>query len=510
MTNSPAITPPVPRKTNPDTLILVVVLLLIAVMAASTPLDSDMWWHLRAGEETLRTGKPLLVDIFSFTRAGVAWTNHSWLAQVILFMLFNWAGFLGLGLLVCCLAVGSMALTYRQMEGPAVLKAFGLILAAVVSAPVWSPRPQLFSLLLFGLVAYLLYLYKRRQLDRLFWLVPIFVLWSNLHAGYVLGLLLIGAMIAGEVLNHLLGHQGNEVLTYWKILRLVLWAALSGLAVLINPNGIKTWLIPFQTVGVQTLQNFIDEWASPDFHQLSQQPLIWMLFGLLISAGLARRRWDGSDLVSVILFGYLALVARRNFGPFALVAGPVLSRFLWDALSAWFERVRPALEVWRVRLRIPTIENIDLSQVNPRRSRLINFSLVALLGFVMMLKLFLVTDPALVRTYEKKFYPVMALAWIEAHHPQGNMLSSYTWGGYLIDNLRDYPVFVDGRTDLYNDEIIDQWLKVVNGREGWQSVLDEWQVHTILLEPSRPVINLLPLSGWRVLYQDSAAVILGR
>ena len=103
------------RPANSDTLILVVVILLVAAMASGAPLDTDMWWHLKAGEQTLQTGRPLLVDIFSFTRMGVAWVNHSWLAQVILYALYHAAGFTGLGLLVCGLATASMA---RRMVVP--------------------------------------------------------------------------------------------------------------------------------------------------------------------------------------------------------------------------------------------------------------------------------------------------------------------------------------------------------------------------------------------------------
>ena len=135
---------------------------------------------------------------------------------------------------------------------------------------------------------------------------------------------------------------------------------------------------------------------------------------------------------------------------------------------------------------------------------------MALLGAVVVLKVFLVTDPVLVATYEKRFYPVEALAWIEVHHPEKQLFSSYTWGGYLIYSLRDYPVFVDGRTDLFNDDIIGQWIQVVNAGEGWQDILDRWKVNTILLEPSRPIVTLLPLAGWKIVYQDPVAVVLAR
>ena len=107
--------------------ILAILLILIFIMAARTPLDSDMWWHLRAGEETVNIGQPLTVDTFSHTRNGESWVNHSWLSQVALYLLYHAGGFFGIGLFVALLAVISMALVYLQMDGPPILRAFILI-----------------------------------------------------------------------------------------------------------------------------------------------------------------------------------------------------------------------------------------------------------------------------------------------------------------------------------------------------------------------------------------------
>ena len=60
-----------------DKFYLAVLLLLIFIMAARTPLDSDMWWHLRAGEETWINREVYSEDTFSFTRDGDPWLNHS-------------------------------------------------------------------------------------------------------------------------------------------------------------------------------------------------------------------------------------------------------------------------------------------------------------------------------------------------------------------------------------------------------------------------------------------------
>ncbi len=102
------------------------------------------------------------------------------------------------------------------------------------------------------------------------------------------------------------------------------------------------------------------------------------------------------------------------------------------------------------------------------------------------------------------------MEWIQQHQPRGRLLNSYNWGGYLIWSLPGYPVFVDGRTDLYNDEILDQWLGVVNQADDWRAILDRWGVNLILVEPDRPVVKSLAENGWRLLYSDPVAVVYGR
>jgi hypothetical protein len=69
---------------------------------------------------------------------------------------------------------------------------------------------------------------------------------------------------------------------------------------------------------------------------------------------------------------------------------------------------------------------------------------------------------------------------------------------------------VDGRTDLFGDEIISQWLTVVEGGEGWRDILNRWDINMVMVEPDRPAAALLVENGWRQVYADSTAVILRR
>jgi hypothetical protein len=491
--------------------ITVVTFLLIFIMAARTAVDTDMWWHLRAGEETWSAGQPYLVDTLSYTRAGQAWINHSWLSQVGMYLLYSWKGSLALSLAMALLAVGSMALVYRQMDGPALFRLPLMILGAAVAALVWTPRPQMTSLFLMTLIGYLLYLFKWKRRRILFWLPPIFLLWSNLHGGYPLGLMLIGLLAAGEVLNHLVGSRDPEVLGWREIFHLLIWTAVSVMALLINPNGLDTWRIPFQTVGVEVLQKYIEEWASPDFHQRAQQPFLLLLFAAVAAAGLSRKRMDCSDLLTMIWFTAMALVARRNYGPFAVAVLPVTARLVWGVIQDW--------QAGSVNIRFyQTFKNVQarLQQLNARQAgagvrRAINLAAAGLLGLAACLTIWGTNHPLIVEPKMGRDYPMATLEWIRQNKPAGRIFSEYRWGGYFSFALRDYPVFVDGRTDLYGDEILNQWIKVVRADPQWLEILDSWDVKMVLVDRSWPLANLLAYTKeWKPLFEEENALLYGR
>lgn len=491
----------VPQRAVFERLLLVITFLLIFIMAARTPLDTDMWWHLSAGKEMLDSGMILMTDVFSFTRSGQPWTNPYWLCQLGMAALFRWQGFLGLGAAVAVLATLSMFLVSLQCDGPALLKTGALLLSSIVSSVVWSPRPQLMSLVMLALTGYLLYLYKWKGKDEMWALPLVFLLWGNMHGGYPLGLILIGAAIAGEALNHLLAIGGGKVLPWRRIFRLALWGIGCGLAVLANPNGLRIWLLPFQTVDMRVLQQFIPEWASPDFHVLLEQALLWLLLAAFAAVALAGRVMDGTDLVTLLGFAFLALLAKRNFGPFALVAAPIFCRYgafalaEWRSRATWLEKLKPVR---------------DQEQRGSAIKKTINLAIVALLGLVGLGKLYGVTYPALVDSYLAQSFPMEGVDWLRTNRVPGRVLNEYNWGGYLQWALPGYKIFVDGRTDLFNDEIVGTWIALVQGEPGWQDTLDRYGVDLVMLQPDRSLLGRLREGGWKEIYSSPQVVIYER
>ena len=328
------------RRLDLRTTLTLLTFMAIFAMATRAVVDTDLYWHLAAGRYIVETRTVPTVDPFSSTMLGKPWVDIYWLAQAAWYLLYQAAGLAGLSLLVAALVTLALFFVWKQLEGPIFLRALIVLLAGVVSGPVWTARPHLITYLLTAVVAYLLFLYKWKQIDRL-WIVPLlFIVWVNTHGGYIAGFMLLGAFIVGEGLSNLFRVTGSEIVSWRRLRKVLIISVISGTVLLINPHTINAILLPLKTVGIQTLQTSIDEWASPNFHQLFQQPFIWMLLLTLVIIGWSGRRLDVTDAITLAVFAYISFLARRNIGLFALVCAPILSRHaaaLW-AKSPWGQR----------------------------------------------------------------------------------------------------------------------------------------------------------------------------
>ncbi len=113
---------------------------------------------------------------------------------------------------------------------------------------------------------------------------------------------------------------------------------------------------------------------------------------------------------------------------------------------------------------------------------------------------------------EQANLPYDAVEFIKSEQPAGPMFNSYNWGGYLIFKLwPHYPVYIDGRTDLYNDAFIRRYLGVMAGNDNWRQTLEDDGINLILIETNSVLDKLLRRQpGWTELHRDEMAVIFGR
>lgn len=478
------------RLTIERTASLILFALLFA-MAARIPTDTDTWWHLRSGAHTLEIGM-IHADPFSHTASGRQWINHSWGAQIIFTLAWRVAGNAGLTLLTAALATGGMALLFRISAGNVYLRAFALVLGAAAAAVFWSPRPQMFSFFFSALVLYILYRFKREKADRLRWLPLIMALWGNLHAGYSIGFILMGGVVAGEALGNLLAPRREDGVSWSGIRKLLLIALVSAAALVVNPYGLQILSVPFETVSIGALQNYIQEWLSPDFHRRETWPFIGLVIALLGAVGASHKRLDWTDFILISGTLFMALLAGRNIALFAVIATPALTVYLNSALEARGWVLRPARFASSLQARL-------------------NAALIVLVLVGAAAKIWLAVDPRAVAEAQAGIFPVAAVEAIHQSQLPGPMFNSYNWGGYLMFAAPDYPVFVDGRTDLYGDELLSEYLTAATGADGWRETLDRYSVRLVLVEAGSGLARALASeAGWSLAYEDALAVIYTR
>jgi hypothetical protein len=478
------------RRLDLRTTLTLLTFMAIFAMATRAVVDTDLYWHLAAGRYIVEMRTVPMSDPFSSTMLGKSWVDIYWLAQAAWYVIYQALGLAGLSLLVAAVATLALMFVWKQLSGPMFLRAVILVLVAVVSGPVWTARPLLVTYLLTAVVAYLLFLYKWKQIDRL-WVVPLlFIVWVNTHGGYIAGFMLLGVFVVGEGLGQLLHFSGSEIVSWQRLRKVVLVSVLSVVALLLNPQTVNAILLPLKTVGMQTLQASIDEWASPNFHELFQQPLIWMLLATLVVIGWSGRRLDVTDALTLVVFAYISFLARRNVGLFALVCAPILSRHaaaLWEK-SRWGQR--------------------QLSRGQP----IVNLLILILVGCTALLKILIPLSPVVQQQADRAALPIGAADWIVQHHPIGTMFNGYNLGGYLLWRLwPDYPVYVDGRTDLYDDAFLREYQSVIITAPGFEDVLNRHCVNLIVIEKSAPLAVWLAQSDrWQKAYGDDQTVIYTR
>lgn len=465
---------------------------LLFALAVFIPVDTDTWWHIRSGETILSNGI-IHVDPFSFTKAGEPWIDHSWGAQIILYAIWQVAGNFGLSIYVASLATAGMYMVYRMSPGSVYLRAFTLVIGAATAAVFWSPRPQMISFFLSTVILYLLYLHKRKKIDRL-WLIPVIMgVWGNLHAGFSIGFIFLGGSIVGEILGNLFNPKGEYVVPAGGIRKLILVTVVSVAALVINPYGLQMLAVPFQTLSIGALQNFIQEWNSPNFHERQTWPFIMLLLGTLGAVGASNKRLDWTDFVLAAGTAFMALLAGRNIAVFAVVATPILTEHLDAALSERGWVIQP------------------VQRATPRMARL-NAILVGVILLGALAKVLLVLDSKTVAKAQEDILPVKVSQYLADTQPPSPMFNSYNWGGYLMFALPDEKVFVDGRTDLYGDDFLTNvYLKTARGEAGWQETLDQYGVNTVVMEANSGLArSLRDAPGWSLDYEDEMAVVFTR
>ena len=473
-------------------LLVVVFTAALFAMAARPLSDPDLWWHLRTGELIFQRHAAIHADPFSFTRLGQPWINHEWLSDVLMYAVYRFTGWSGLLVAFAGMTTVAYLMILVRCSPPVYVAVVLICWGAVASVPNWGVRPQIFSLLMASIFLYLMERSDQHP-QAVLGTIPLMLLWLNLHAGFALGIILLLLFALGSCLDVVLGVATWETARV-RLKYLLAAAMVCGVIVPLNPNGIRLYSYPLETLRSQAMQMYISEWFSPNLHQLRFLPFTLLLLSILALLPLSPNRLRPRELLLLMVTAFGAMISIRHIPIFVLIAVPALSRLVQSVLQS--SRLAPMFERKHI-------------EVTLRRTIMHAVLVVAVATFAAV-------RVAVVAAHEDRTeaqsFPSRAVNFLLTSNLPGPILNHYNWGGYLIWKAYPrYPVFIDGRADLYGDEFLTQFAVAYHLTDDWQSVLRRWQIRAVILPPDAPLVeNLSASSCWRKVYADSQAVILTR
>lgn len=458
-------------KSSPFRILPYVMAAAFAVLGLRPLRDPDVWWHLRLGEFIVRRHSVPAHDPFSDITSH-PWVTHEWLSELLMFLSFDLAGYKGVSVLRALLMLALALMVARsclaRSSGP-----IASVVTAVALIAVWpgtGERPQLVSFLLFALLGPRLH--QSMAIGARLWpLIPLVLVWSNLHGFWSLAVVLFGACSIGAVFDSRPERRLNVAVRHGAV------AIGAVLAAAVNPNGFATLLAPFRVAGYSA---FVTEWAPPSL--LNPFQLAAFVLLAVVVAGWARAGRPTSWLTCayVLAAAVIGFVYSRDVPIAAILLAPLAA----EAAMAILGRSRDVAP-WRRTPRMAA--GVALGAAT-----------VAAAG------IWLTAMPGIAPQA-----PFEVSRRLNALPGRANVITEYDLGAWLLWSARDSQPAIDGRTELYGVDYVRRYFDAQELRPGWRTFVAEGNFQAAWLRKETPLITgLKDVLGWRQVFSDGSTVLL--
>jgi hypothetical protein len=404
-------------------------------------IDSDFGWHVKMGELILKHGIPKS-DPFSYTMPSFPFIDHEWLTNIILFVIHERLGYVFLGMLFAAIAT---AIPFVVISGSMVSFAFipsMLMYAEFIGR--MGIRVQVLGWLF--IAVFIRILTDKQRYGKGRWLLPaVMILWTNMHGSFPLGLLIFYCFFVVRSL------QQRKIIWSDVILGIVLT-----LSTFITPYGIRAWEEVKNQMLDTNLHRYILEWF-PFYALIDVSYFISaaVLGALLLCYYKKETLWWYLAFVGVLFIA--GLTALRHMPLFVIAAGYLIAKYL----GLLFDKTRDSAFYY-------------------------SLCIVAIGVFLLSVTVFL-KDTA--RYNPEDFYPAKAITFIKNHRIDGTIFAPYVWGGYLIWQLPERKVFIDGRMPSFafyapageSDSVFKEYIQLMQGNK-MKTIFQKYHIRYLLLQ----------------------------
>ncbi|VAV83855.1 hypothetical protein MNBD_DELTA01-1557 [hydrothermal vent metagenome] len=459
--------------------------------------DADIFWALKSGEWIVTNFSVPLTDPFSYTFAGKEWIDFTWGFQVFVYIFYTYlGGWFGLFILQFLILLGTFYLLYKSLilassgRGWLAIAALYLVFAATYDR--FFIRPHLIAYLFVVSYIYLLLLHAREGKGRyLLYLLPLQILWANMHSSSILGIFIVGSYATGAFFSEIRKGVRSGAGSSFKFIVVVSFLVVA--VSLINPYGWKLLLFPFIHQGGENAEalRFIKEWLPfPLIELFNLYPLPLGIFafkvillGVFASLVLNLRRLKLYELMLVLALTYMAF-----------------SHIRWTSVFAFFVAAILVGNFTRY------------MESRGRDSVILKRLCMALTCFVAVVFL-----SQAATTYRGNYglglgtgvFPEGTVEFMKREGVKGNIFNQYDFGGYLIYNYPELKVFMDSRTPtIYSSYFYWSMRQAVMDESLWNKIIKENEIDIALLKTRESACGMLWESeDWSAVAFDDVSVL---
>jgi hypothetical protein len=467
-------------------LVRLAVLSVLLVAISQTRADPDLWGHITFGGDTAEARGIVRVDPYSFT-SDIAWTNHEWLSEVVLWSAWAAAGTIGLVLLKLALLSTSLGVVlaslHRSVYSAPALELTMLFFALGTRRQAATVRPQLFSLALFALLLLVL----RRADDgrtRGLVIVPVLLaLWANLHGGWIVGVGTFGLWTALTLVASSLDFRAR--------VRLAIIGVVSLAATLITPYGTEMWRFLWDTVS--PVRADIQDW----------QP-VWALEPAVLALWIA--------MVASAVVYLVRCPGPRPLSHYAIVAFFAVSSLWVNRLDGFFAlSALILLPVHPIVKGNPANAPSSSTSITATRAQAAAIAGIAVAGIAAAL--FFTGRNLRCITMDEPWLPEPEAAqFIQQQRLQGNLLVWFDWGEYAIWHFSPHlRVSMDGRREtVYSPEMQDAHTRFYYDLPSGSELPDRIGADHIWMPKNFPIMSKLIAQGWHLTHEGLVSAVLSK
>jgi hypothetical protein len=457
--------------------------------------DNNVWFHLRTGLWILQTHSVPHSGVFS-QYPTLPWMDSSWAYDLLLAAAYKIFGLRAIPVLLMLFKVALAVLTFLLAREARASFWAAVVLSAIAQyvIPISQSLPYSLSMIFFGLELLLLESSRRTgSVKPLYALPALFLFWANLHALFLLGLLLLILF----VLSNWIESWPRRSAVNWldREIRplarqpVLIVSTCSLLAAVVNPYTLHLFAAAYRTLYSAAGFSYFGEMRAMSFRQPQNFALMLLIMSAFLALG--RRR-------SLRVFELLALTA-------ATLLGFRIQREAWmAALIAVAILADAAARIAR-----------DRESQEQSRAWWEHASCAVVVTAILVLAALRLPHQDSLQARVSQSFPVKACDFIRDHALPQPLFNEYTWGSFLTWYLPEYPLAIDSRVELYGDELTAGYFKVIAGGERLDAYAALGNAQTLLLQKQSGMVKALTTlpalsSQYRLAYSDDLAAVFTR